>query len=320
MTLRLAAIVPSLGASTIAGQALERLRAELAPFADEALLLWVHQGEASAPELDRGHERLLRLPRAAGFAAAVNAGLAAAAGAESVAVVNDDALLEPGWLAALAEELARRPGAAAAQGVNLELAAPSTVDGCGLAWNDDWQAIQVGRGASPPDAFGEPFELFGVSATAALYRVAALRDVARPTAPFFDERLGSYYEDVELAVRLREGGYSSWCVPRARALHQGQATSRREPVARWRQLYRNRRWVAAALLGDRYPFERERILARDRRDLVRRLAALDLAAVRGIVAGAREAEASPIALGLPEPRAAARALEAALRLRQGSPA
>jgi GT2 family glycosyltransferase len=320
MTLRVIAVVPSLGASSIAGEALARLRAELAPLGGAAALAWVHQGGALAPELDRAGERLVRLPHAAGFAAAVNAGAAALSPAEMVAVVNDDALLEPGWLAALLEELARRPGVAAVQGVNLELDTPERVDGCGLAWNDDWQAIQIGRGEAPPDARAEAFELFGVSATAALYRSAALAAVARPTAPLFDERLGSYYEDVELAVRLRAAGFASWCVPRARARHQGQGTTRRAPRARWRQLYRNRRWVVATLLGERYPFERARIVARDRRDLARRLATLDLAAVSGIVAGTREAEARPTALGLPEAAAAARALEAALRLRAGLPA
>jgi hypothetical protein len=318
----LAAIVPSLGASPIQAEMLERLRAELASAGASARLIWVHQGEAPPPEVRDG-DRLLLLPRPAGFAAAVNAGFGEAAGAELVAVVNDDVLLERGWLPALARELARRADAAAVQGVNLELERPEAVDGCGLGWNADWQAVQVGHGGAPPDPLAAAFELFGVSATAALYRAAALRQVERPTAPLFEERLGSYYEDVELAVRLQRAGFSSWCVPEARARHLGQATARREPGERWRQIYRNRRWVAAELLGDRFRAEVARIRARDRRDLLRRLLSFDFSAASGILAGTREAERRPAAL-VPSPAASAAAAEialsAAIRLRVGSSA
>ncbi len=169
--------------------------------------------------------------RAAGFAAAANLGLAAAdPTSAAIAIVNDDLVVAPGWLAALIGELARRPRAAAVQGVQLEIDRPQVVEGCGLGWNRSWQAVQVGAGEPPPPLTAPPFELFGVSATAALYRRAALAAVAGTAASFFDERLGSYYEDVELAVRLREAEWESWCVPAAVARHAGQATTGRAPL------------------------------------------------------------------------------------------
>jgi GT2 family glycosyltransferase len=219
----------------------------------------------------------------------VNAGFAVAGEVDAVAVLNDDLVLEPGGLTELAAELDRRPNAAAAQGVVVELARPERVDGCGIGWNRDWQAVQIGQGETPPPRNAAPFEIFGVSATAALYRTTALRAVAGAAAPFFDPRLGSYYEDVELAVRLRDAGFESWCVPRARARHAGQATARRAPAERWRLIYRNRRWVAAALLGDQFERERGRIVRRDRRDFVRRLLSFDFAGARGLAAGLSEA-------------------------------
>lgn len=171
------------------------------------------------------------MPQPVGFAAAANLGLAAAdPQSTAIAIVNDDLVVAPGG-SALVGEVHRRPRAAAVQGVQLEMERPQVVEGCGLGWNRSWQAVQVAAGEPPPPSTAPPFELFGVSATAALYRRAALGAVAGgagTSAGLFDERLGSYYEDVELAVRLREAAWESWCVPTARARHAGQATAGRD--------------------------------------------------------------------------------------------
>jgi GT2 family glycosyltransferase len=62
----------------------------------------------------------------------------------------------------------------------------------------------------------------------------------------------SFYEDVELAVRLRQRGFESMVVPTARALHQGGATSRTisRESDRWR--YSHRYLVLARLSGRRF--------------------------------------------------------------------
>jgi GT2 family glycosyltransferase len=312
---RLAAIVPSLGASPLTHELLASLRAELAEAGADGRLIWVQQGGVPPPALDGGRESLVALAEPAGFAAAVNAGYAAAGGVEFVALLNDDAVPERGFLAALLAELERRPELAAAQGVTLRHAAPHLVDGLGIAWNRDWQAVQIGDGDAPPRANAAPFEVFGVSATAALYRGAALHAVANEHAPLFDERLGSYYEDVELAVRLRERGFASTAVPAARARHAGQATTGRAPRARWEKVYRNRRWVAEALLGERFARELPRLRRRDRRDLLRCLLTLDFAAAAGIVAGSRAAARERPYRGR---AGGGRALADALRLTVGS--
>ncbi|HEV3454917.1 MAG TPA: glycosyltransferase [Thermoanaerobaculia bacterium] len=235
-------------------------------------------------------DRVLRPERNLGFAGGTNLGLAAARG-ELLATVNDDAVVGPGWLAALAVALRASPRAAAAQGVNLiaddldpepeghgggnALAGeaafpperpgedgrpgddlPDRIDGCGLGWNRWWQAIQLGHGepAPRPAAGGAapPVEVFGVSATAALFRRTALEQVALGgSGQFFDPRLVSYYEDAELAGRLRAAGFSALLVPAARARHAGAASGRTAPASRdrWRLIYGNRYLAAARLLG-----------------------------------------------------------------------
>ncbi len=284
-------------------------------------------------------DRVLRPERNLGFAGGTNLGLAAARG-ELLATVNDDAVVHPGWLAALAAALRADPRAAAAQGINLLVAmdgldrrpdgdddepagSPAAegserIDGCGLGWNSWWQAIQLAHGELASTAFATPklpasarplpidvgaplqpagglpppsgpptappgplvaraaemgealsaqaanrehppacspatAEIFGVSATAALFRRRALEQVAigGSGGQVFDSRLVSYYEDAELAGRLRAAGFGALFVPAARARHAGAASGRTVEASRdrWRLIYGNRYLAAAHLLG-----------------------------------------------------------------------
>lgn len=279
---RLVAVVPSLGLGPDLGGVLAALRGELA--ANGGALVWVHQGSAAPPPgLASPRERLVRLEAPAGFARAANLGIAAAGDAELVALVNDDATVEPGWLAALARALDADPGAVAAQGVNLLGDGSGRADGWGLDWNRWRQAIQLGHGEAPPAPGAPVAEVFGVSATAALFRVAALAGLGRPGP--FDERLGSYYEDADLALRLRAHGGRALSVPAARARHVGSATAGRAPARRWRLIYGNRWAVVARGAGRRLPLEVPRLLARDVADLARALAGGDAGRAGGVVAG-----------------------------------
>lgn len=273
------AVVPTLGRSRWLVPCLEALRRDGGAGIE---ILVVDQGEAPV-ELPAGlADRVLRPGRNLGFAAGTNLGIAAAS-AELVATVNDDALVEPGWLAALSAALEGDPRAAAAQGVTLILDRPDLADGCGLEWNRWWQAVQIGHGRPAP-ALTEPArEVFGVSATVALYRQAALREVA-PDGNVFDPRLISYYEDVELAGRLRSAGWRALLVPAARARHAGSATGATMSRERWRLIYGNR-WLAAARLPGRGWPRVPRMLLRDLADLAKAAGAGDGARAGGIAAG-----------------------------------
>lgn len=327
VTLRVSVVVPTLGRSPLLADCLRALRREArigTGTGGPIGLILVAQGEVAAPEGwgERSGEALVRVPEPLGFAGAVNLGVAVAS-APYVAVVNDDAVVEPGWLAALASALDRDPGAAAAQGVNLigspalpaarPAAEPPRIDGRGLAWNRWLQAVQLGHGeVDRPRRAGsaqgtdstdqgrapaaEACEVFGVSATAALYRRDALLAVARPPrspaaaagpappAEVFDSRLGSYYEDVDLALRLRVAGHRALSVPAARAWHAGSQTAG-AGVGRWRQVHGNRYLVAARLLGRSFWRSLPRMLLRDVADLAAALAAGELRRAAGIAAG-----------------------------------
>lgn len=298
--LEVSLVVPTLGTSPLLGASVEALLAELAALPREGgggELVLVHQGADEPPPLPEAPGgtglRVLRLPGNLGFAGGVNRGLAAARG-RRLGVVNDDLVVEPGWLAALLAGLEADPLAASVQGWNRSLDDPERVDGGGLGWNASWQAVQLGHGrrladveAEESGAAGAPasVEIFGVSATAALYRREALESVRLPGGALFDEALESYYEDVDLAARLRGAGWRALRVPRARARHAGSLTGRRLGRRRIALLYGNRHLVLARMLGGAYARHASRALARDVRDLAADLAAGRFDRALGVLRG-----------------------------------
>lgn len=153
-----------------------------------------------------------RSERNLGFAGGANAALRHSK-TDYVALVNNDVVLDPEWLAHVSGALDRDPQLAAAQTI---IRRPDgCIDGAGIDISDG-TFRQIGHG-SP---IGAPLAVaWGVSATATLYRRAAIGD------QFFDERLFAYYEDVELCARLRGTGWRTAVLPIVAATHRGSSTA-----------------------------------------------------------------------------------------------
>lgn len=279
------AVVPTLGRSPLMASALGALRRQRGATLEIVVVASGPKVLTPSPLADRWIARDEPLS----FASATNLGIAAASG-ELIATINDDAVVASGWLEALTEALEGHPQAAAVQGINERESEPGTIDGCGLLWNDSWQVVQWLAGESRNDAPKAPREIFGVSATAALFRRQALAAISRGSAQPFEEALGSYYEDVELACRLRAAGWTSWLVPTALAAHAGSLTGEAngERIA---LVHRNRILVLARLLGSSFWPRLPKVLSRDLLDLGSELRSgrPDVAAqiARGVISGLR---------------------------------
>ncbi len=288
VTPSVSAVIPTLGASPWLASTLASLRRSAGDAQLE--LIVVDQGTEPVP---REHvveaDQVIRLDVNLGFAGGTNAGIEAAQG-DWIATVNDDVLVMPDWLPALLEAIAVRPDVVAVQGINLRWQPPSEpasepkdklilpleeapgtrADGAGIAWNRWLQALQIDHGEVPESPTAPPHPVFGVSATAALYRRSALETVrltGGASKGVFDGQLESYYEDVDLACRLRQCG-TAWTVPAARAWHAASTTGKTRPRRRLRQLYGNRHLVLARALGRSYGLCLPRLLLRDVGDLV----------------------------------------------------
>ncbi|MEX0659331.1 MAG: glycosyltransferase family 2 protein [Egibacteraceae bacterium] len=165
-----------------------------------------------------------------GFAGGANQGVALAreAGAGAFLVCNPDVSLEPDYLARALAALEADPARAGVQGKLLRTgAAAGTVDTTGhLAFRT---RLFRNRGEGEADAgqHEQAGEVFGVSGAVALYRVAALDDVA-VDGEVFDEDLFAYWEDVDLDWRLQLRGWQAWYEPTACGWHErGGAGPRR---------------------------------------------------------------------------------------------
>ena len=284
---RLTAVVPTLGTSPLLEPCLEALRED---GGDELSIVVVYQGTGDPPAAARIADQVVLAPRPRGFAPAVNRGFEAAE-TELVAPINDDLLVEAGWSAALTAALDHNPAAASAQGVNLRLDTPELTDGCGIGWNRWWQAVQLENGAPPPPPTASEAEIFGVSATAAVYRREALDAVRLPNGDILDTRLGSYYEDVDLACRLRARGWTARLQPAARALHAGSVTGDRRRAERMAHIHGNRLLVLARLFGGSFWRRVPAIVARDLKDLARATITFDGSRVAGVARGLLRAAA-----------------------------
>ena len=242
------------------GDALFRALASLEAQKGVALSALVVDNDSSEDERARiareaPAARVVAFSRNLGFAGAANEGIARTR-APFVLLLNNDAVLEPDYVARLAARLEFDPRLAAVQGLVLTEDGRQ-IDTAGLEWNGRGEAVPVLSGADVSVAPREPFEVAGVSATAALYRREAF-EAAGPGGLAFEGAYFAYYEDVDLSLRLLRKGWRFACDPRAFARHEGSRTGRRTPFRRafwtlrnrWRTLFRN---FAPALLAKNVP-------------------------------------------------------------------
>ncbi len=177
--------------------------------------------------------RHIRLERNSGFCAAANAGINAARGM-FLQLLNNDTEVTEGWLEAGLAPF-RDPVVGAVAPLVLVRSDPARVDSAG----DTYTLVGWPR----KRGHGEPAALwtdraagsvFGASGSSAFYRAEALRQVGA-----FDPSYHSYYEDVDLAFRLRWAGYSCVFTPYCRILHEVSASYDHARPALQRRMSRN---------------------------------------------------------------------------------
>lgn len=172
--------------------------------------------------------RTIELGRNTGFAFASNRGVEAVEAAE-VALVNTDVVLEPDWLARVADALEANPRAAAVASKMIDLDDPRVIYDAGDFLRRDGACEQRGRFQRDDGRFDVPGEAFSACAGAALYRREPFLALGG-----FDERFFAYLEDVDLGLRLRLAGWTCAYEP-AVARHAGGGTSSKlsPPLETW---------------------------------------------------------------------------------------
>ena len=167
--------------------------------------------------------KLIESPDNTGFAGGQNRAIAATA-ADWVLTLNPDVVLDPAFLATLAERAERPAPLGTLCGKLLRLGpdgapvVPPRIDSTGIVFTRSFRHLD--RGSEEPDdgryAAEEP--VFGATAAAAMYRRAMIEDVS-VEGEFFDEAFFAYREDADLAWRAQLLGWDCLYVPSALGYH-----------------------------------------------------------------------------------------------------
>ena len=152
---------------------------------------------------------VLRLPTNTGFAGGMAAALPLVR-TRFVALLNDDAVPRPEWLAELLAAADGDAGAAAWTSLMVLRDRPDIVNNLGAALNKHWYGIDVAAGADVRTVPSRVLQVFGFCGGAALLRTSAVRAVGGFPAEFF-----LYYEDLDTSWRLRRAGWTIRSVPAA---------------------------------------------------------------------------------------------------------
>jgi GT2 family glycosyltransferase len=185
--------------------------------------------------------RLIRNEVNAGFCAGNNQGFAASE-SEFVALLNNDAEAEPGWLAALVRAFEDRPQIGMAASKILVHEDPRRIDKAGHLIYPDGQNRGRGTGELDAGQYDRIEEVLWPDGCAAMYRRAMLDQIGG-----FDEDFFAYADDAELGLRARIAGWKCLYMPGARALHHRGATLGLRSERRLVLIERNRVLLAAKL-------------------------------------------------------------------------
>jgi GT2 family glycosyltransferase len=178
--------------------------------------------------------RIIRNDTNRGFSAAVNQAIAVATG-ELLLLLNPDCHLMPEYV----ERVSRifdDASVGSATGMLIrarghEIEPTNEIDSMGIRMTRTGRHLDLNQGSTanrqPPIA--NPFEVFGVSGAAAMFRMSFLHDVAID-GEVLDEDFFAYREDADLAWRGQLYGWRAMCEPNAVAYHVRRVTpeARRE--------------------------------------------------------------------------------------------
>lgn len=216
---------------------LQRLLPSLCRFAPPATQILVVDDASTDDSLVwiRSHfpqVELVSLPHNGGFCQAINAGIAHARG-EILQLLNNDTEIVSGWPDAALSHF-QDPTVGSVAPLVLQMANPSIIDSAGQQYHLCGWAYDRGHGQVLQDRYLTSTEVFGPSGSSGFYR----REALLRTGGLLPE-YGAYFEDTDLAFRLRWAGYRCIYEPGTRILHAGHASYGQQSSRVIRHLARN---------------------------------------------------------------------------------
>jgi GT2 family glycosyltransferase len=197
-------------------------------------------GSPELAEMEFG-ARVIRNAENRGFCAANNQGIAVARG-DFIALLNNDAEAEPGWLAALHRVCGARADVGMAASKVLVWEDPRRIDKAGHLIFPDGQNRGRGSGALDQGQYDREEEVLWPDGCAAMYRKSMLDQIGG-----FDEDFFAYGDDAELGLRARIAGWRCVYTPQAVVRHHRGSTMGKGSRRRLELIERNRVLLAVKL-------------------------------------------------------------------------
>jgi GT2 family glycosyltransferase len=166
--------------------------------------------------------QLIRCDTNYGFAKANNIGIENALDCRWIACLNPDAFAEPDWLQSFTAAARAAPEFNFFGCKMIQADDPTRLDGTGDIYHVSGVAWRRDHCRPEREGAREDDEIFAPCAAAALYRRDILTEVGG-----FDESFFCYFEDVDLAFRLRLRGHKCRYIASARVHHMASAITGR---------------------------------------------------------------------------------------------
>jgi GT2 family glycosyltransferase len=177
-------------------------------------------GSAEFVAVDFPQVRLVRNERNLGFAGGNNVGLRAAKG-DMLVLLNQDTVVQPGWLMALAETLQDSSvGIAGSKILDFDRKALSHAGGRLL--EPTLIGVHIGAGEWDEGQYDEPADVKYVTGAA----MATRRDVIDRVGLLDESFFPAYYEDVDWCLRVAAAGFKIRYCPRATVWHDESSSTR----------------------------------------------------------------------------------------------
>lgn len=186
---------------------------------------------------------IIQLEKNAGFAYPYNLGMKKALedkNIENVIVLNNDTKLDEKYLEEMLSSAKRHPDAGSIQPKILNFFEKNKIDCAGILLSFDGVATNRGYGERDLGQFEKEEEIFGANAAAALFTREALEKTQFRPGEYFDNSYFAFYEDADLAWRMRLAGFKSYYSPKAVVHHVHSATANKISGLKAYYLNRNR--------------------------------------------------------------------------------
>lgn len=182
------------------------------------------------------------IDRNIGFAGGYNLGFRLAMKNEKIqwlVALNNDTKLDEKYLEEMVACAKHHSEAGSIQPKVLNFFEKDKIDCAGIYITRDGTAHNRGYSEIDKGQFEEEKEIFGVNATAALFSRKALEKTKLAPGNFFDRDFFAYYEDVDLAWRMRLASFKAIYCPKARVFHVHSGTAGKASLFKAYYLHRN---------------------------------------------------------------------------------